>query len=203
MIRALSAKFITSSPSIKEAPSFVTSEVVFLGRSNVGKSSLINALVNQKNLAKSSSTPGKTQLINFFEAEFCEEKEESEKEKFKLILVDLPGFGYAKVSKSKHDEWRKNLDEFLKFRSDIRLFIHLIDARHFDLDIDVNVDTYLKSFLRADQKILNLYTKSDKLNQSQKSAIMKFDPSGILVSTLSKSGIDKAREAIINHALGR
>ncbi len=203
MIRALSAKFITSSPSIKEAPSFVTSEVVFLGRSNVGKSSLINALVNQKNLAKSSSTPGKTQLINFFEAEFCEEKEESEKEKFKLILVDLPGFGYAKVSKSKHDEWRKNLDEFLKFRSDIRLFIHLIDARHFDLDIDVNVDSYLKSFLRADQKILNLYTKSDKLNQSQKSAIMKFDPSGILVSTLSKSGIDKAREAIINHALGR
>ncbi|WP_149700634.1 ribosome biogenesis GTP-binding protein YihA/YsxC [Campylobacter concisus] len=203
MIRALSAKFITSSPSIKEAPSFVTSEVVFLGRSNVGKSSLINALVNQKNLAKSSSTPGKTQLINFFEAEFCEEKEESEKEKFKLILVDLPGFGYAKVAKSRHDEWRKNLDEFLKFRSDIRLFIHLIDARHFDLDIDVNVDSYLKSFLRADQKILNLYTKSDKLNQSQKSAIMKFDPSGILVSTLSKSGIDKAREAIINHALGR
>lgn len=203
MIRALSAKFITSSPSIKEAPSFVTSEVVFLGRSNVGKSSLINALVNQKNLAKSSSTPGKTQLINFFEAEFCEEKEDSEKEKFKLILVDLPGFGYAKVAKSKHDEWRKNLDEFLKFRSDIRLFIHLIDARHFDLDIDVNVDSYLKSFLRADQKILNLYTKSDKLNQSQKSAIMKFDPSGILVSTLSKNGIDKAREAIINHALGR
>ncbi|WP_103643276.1 ribosome biogenesis GTP-binding protein YihA/YsxC [Campylobacter concisus] len=203
MIRALSAKFITSSPSIKEAPSFVTSEVVFLGRSNVGKSSLINALVNQKNLAKSSSTPGKTQLINFFEAEFCEEKEESEKEKFKLILVDLPGFGYAKVAKSKHDEWRKNLDEFLKFRSDIRLFIHLIDARHFGLDIDVNVDSYLKSFLRADQKILNLYTKSDKLNQSQKSAITKFDPSGILVSTLSKSGIDKAREAIINHALGR
>jgi len=203
VIRALGAKFITSSPSIKEAPSFVTSEVVFLGRSNVGKSSLINALVNQKNLAKSSSTPGKTQLINFFEAEFCEEKEEGEKEKFKLILVDLPGFGYAKVAKSKHDEWRKNLDEFLKFRSDIRLFIHLIDARHFDLDIDVNVDTYLKSFLRADQKILNLYTKSDKLNQSQKSAIMKFDQSGILVSALSKSGIDKAREAIINHALGR
>jgi len=204
VIRPIGAKFITSSPSIKEAPSFVTSEVVFLGRSNVGKSSLINTLVNQKNLAKSSSTPGKTQLINFFEAEFCEQKDEQEeKDKFKLILVDLPGFGYAKVAKSKHDEWRKSLDEFLKFRSDIRLFIHLIDARHFDLDIDVNVDSYLKSFLRADQKILNLYTKSDKLNQSQKSAVMKFDPSGILVSILNKSGIEKAREAIINNALGR
>ena len=204
MIRVLNAKFLVSAPDISLAPPANSSEVAFLGRSNVGKSSLINALVNQKNLAKSSSTPGKTQLINFFEAEFCEQKDEQEeKEKFKLILVDLPGFGYAKVAKSKHDEWRKNLDEFLKFRSDIRLFIHLIDARHFDLDIDVNVDSYLKSFLGADQKILNLYTKSDKLNQSQKSAIIKFDPSGILVSTLSKSGIDKAREAIINHALGR
>ena len=65
------------------------------------------------------------------------------------------------------------------------------------------MDAYLKSFLRADQKILNLYTKSDKLNQSQKSAVMKFDPSGILVSALNKSGIEKAREAIINNALGR
>ena len=205
MIRVLNAKFISSSPSIKDAAEFALSEVVFLGRSNVGKSSLINALVNQKALAKSSSTPGKTQLINFFELEFDERDDQSgeKTDKFKIMFVDLPGFGYAKVAKSKHEEWRRNLDEFLKFRSSIKLFVHLIDARHFDLDIDVNVNNYINEFLRPDQKILNFYTKADKLNQSSKSTVLKFDPNGTLVSTLNKVGIDKARELIVTRALGR
>ncbi|EAU00711.1 MULTISPECIES: ribosome biogenesis GTP-binding protein YihA/YsxC [Campylobacter] len=205
MIRVLNAKFISSSPSIKDAAEFALSEVVFLGRSNVGKSSLINALVNQKALAKSSSTPGKTQLINFFEVEFDERDDQSgeKTDKFKIMFVDLPGFGYAKVAKSKHEEWRRNLDEFLKFRSSIKLFVHLIDARHFDLDIDVNVNNYINEFLRPDQKILNFYTKADKLNQSSKSTVLKFDPNGTLVSTLNKVGIDKARELIVTRALGR
>ena len=205
MIRVLNAKFISSSPSIKDAAEFALSEVVFLGRSNVGKSSLINALVNQKALAKSSSTPGKTQLINFFEVEFDERDDQSgeKTDKFKIMFVDLPGFGYAKVAKSKHEEWRRNFDEFLKFRSSIKLFVHLIDARHFDLDIDVNVNNYINEFLRPDQKILNFYTKADKLNQSSKSAVLKFDPNGTLVSTLNKVGIDKARELIVTLALGR
>ena len=205
MIRVLNAKFISSSPSIKDAAEFALSEVVFLGRSNVGKSSLINALVNQKALAKSSSTPGKTQLINFFEVEFDERDDQSgeKTDKFKIMFVDLPGFGYAKVAQSKHEEWRRNLDEFLKFRSSIKLFVHLIDARHFDLDIDVNVNNYINEFLRPDQKILNFYTKADKLNQSSKSTVLKFDPNGTLVSTLNKVGIDKARELIVTRALGR
>ena len=205
MIRVLNAKFISSSPSIKDAAEFALSEVVFLGRSNVGKSSFINALVNQKALAKSSSTPGKTQLINFFEVEFDERDDQSgeKTDKFKIMFVDLPGFGYAKVAKSKHEEWRRNLDEFLKFRSSIKLFVHLIDARHFDLDIDVNVNNYINEFLRPDQKILNFYTKADKLNQSSKSTVLKFDPNGTLVSTLNKVGIDKARELIVTRALGR
>jgi len=205
VIRVLNAKFISSSPSIKDAAEFALSEVVFLGRSNVGKSSLINALVNQKALAKSSSTPGKTQLINFFEVEFDERDDQSgeKTDKFKIMFVDLPGFGYAKVAKSKHEEWRRNLDEFLKFRSSIKLFVHLIDARHFDLDIDVNVNNYINEFLRPDQKILNFYTKADKLNQSSKSTVLKFDPNGTLVSTLNKVGIDKARELIVTRALGR
>lgn len=205
MIRVLNAKFISSSSSIKDAAEFALSEVVFLGRSNVGKSSLINALVNQKALAKSSSTPGKTQLINFFEVEFDERDDQSSEktDKFKIMFVDLPGFGYAKVAKSKHEEWRRNLDEFLKFRSSIKLFVHLIDARHFDLDIDMNVNNYINEFLRPDQKILNFYTKADKLNQSSKSAVLKFDPNGTLVSTLNKVGIDKARELIVTRTLGR
>ncbi|WP_432264851.1 ribosome biogenesis GTP-binding protein YihA/YsxC [Campylobacter gastrosuis] len=200
MIRAIWAKFLTSSPSIKEAPEFSSSEIVFLGRSNVGKSSIINALTNHANLAKSSSTPGKTRLINFFEVGLADD---DANEKFSVIFVDLPGFGYAKVAKSMHEEWQKNLDEFLKFRTNIRLFLHLIDARHFDLEIDKRVNDYIKGFLSGDQRLLNLYTKSDKLNQSQKSAILKHDKSGILVSSLNKSGIEKSLQIIINNALGR
>ncbi|MGH1600631.1 ribosome biogenesis GTP-binding protein YihA/YsxC [Campylobacter majalis] len=200
MIRAISAKFITSTPSIKIAPEFGMSEIVFLGRSNVGKSSIINALTSHNSLAKSSSTPGKTQLINFFEVGIIDDESA---EKFNVMFVDLPGFGYAKVAKSLHNEWRKNLDEYLKFRTTIRLFVHLIDSRHFDLDIDKNVNEYIKSFLRPDQKLINLYTKSDKLNQSLKSAVLKHDPDGILVSTLNKNNINKALNIIIKETLGR
>ncbi|MGB2552419.1 ribosome biogenesis GTP-binding protein YihA/YsxC [Campylobacter sp. MOP51] len=197
MIRALNAKFLISAPNISLAPPVSGSEVAFLGRSNVGKSSLINALVNHKNLAKSSSTPGKTQLINFFEVGY-----EYDEQRINLVFVDLPGFGYAKVAKSMHNEWKRNLDEYLKQRSNIKLFVHLIDSRHFDLEIDKNVNDYLQSFLRADQKILNILTKADKLNQSEKSAALKAYPNAHFVSVLKKIGIDKANELIVRNALG-
>ncbi len=105
----ISAKFITSLVKFDENLSSNFSEVAFLGRSNVGKSSLINSLCKQKNLAKSSATPGKTQLINFFEV-ICKRNEE----KFNINFIDLPGFGYAKVSKNLKEIWNQNLDEFLK-----------------------------------------------------------------------------------------
>lgn len=197
MIRALNAKFLISAPNISLAPPVSGSEVAFLGRSNVGKSSLINALVNHKNLAKSSSTPGKTQLINFFEVGY-----EYDEQRINLVFVDLPGFGYAKVSKSMHNEWKRNLDEYLKQRSNIKLFVHLVDSRHFDLEIDKNVNDYLQSFLRADQRILNILTKADKLNQSEKSAALKAYPNAHFVSVLKKIGIDKANELIVKNALG-
>nr|WP_314374603.1 GTP-binding protein [uncultured Campylobacter sp.] len=298
MIYPSSAQFITSAANIGGAPEFAMSEVAFLGRSNVGKSSLINALTGRKNLAKSSSTPGKTQLINFFEVKFKQKlaadsdgsqaettpdlasKEalssaancaqdhadaaasaQNSKQDFvlnlksasadfrsdretdlaagfapnsaqspelnlsdgsalslagnpafsdlaslgeniSLIFVDLPGFGYAKVSKKLHYIWQKNLDEFIKERLNIKLFVHLIDARQFDLTIDKNLQNYLASFLRGDQKVVRLYTKADKLNQSERAKLLRHDPQAILVSTLKGSGLAKAREIIVRRAFG-
>ena len=298
MIYPSSAQFITSAANIAGAPEFPMSEVAFLGRSNVGKSSLINALTGRKNLAKSSSTPGKTQLINFFEVKFKQklaadsdgsqnetsldlaskealssvancaqdhaEAAASERnlkqdfvlnlksasadfrsdretdlaadfapnsaqnselnftgrsalslaanssfsdlaslgENISLIFVDLPGFGYAKVSKKLHYIWQKNLDEFIKDRLNIKLFVHLIDARQFDLAIDKNLQNYLASFLRGDQKVVRLYTKADKLNQSERAKLFRHDPQAILVSTLKGSGLAKAREIIVRRAFG-
>jgi len=182
----MKVKFIKSAPSIKEAiePNFT--EVALLGRSNVGKSSFLNAFTNQK-IAKTSSTPGKTRLINFFEVEDDGKK---------YVLVDLPGFGYAKVSKSIKKEWGKNLDEFLKNRFNIKLFIHLRDARHPELEIDNNVDEYLKSFLRKDQQILTIFTKIDKLKQNELSKLKQKYPDALFVSNTKKRGIDKVREKI-------
>ena len=298
MIYPSSAQFITSAANIAGAPEFAMSEVAFLGRSNVGKSSLINALTGRKNLAKSSSTPGKTQLINFFEvkfkqklaadsdssqnetsldlaskealssaancaqeraeavaseqnlkqdfvlnlksasADFRSDREtdiatglapnfaqspelnftgrsalslagnpafsdiESLGENISLIFVDLPGFGYAKVSKKLHYIWQKNLDEFIKERLNIKLFVHLIDARQFDLAIDKNLQNYLASFLRGDQKVVRLYTKADKLNQSDRAKLLRHDPQAVLVSTLKSGGLQKAREIIVHGAFG-
>lgn len=199
MIKVLNARFLTSSPSLEKSDFYSGSEIAFLGRSNVGKSSFINSLVNQKNLAKSSSTPGKTKLINFFEANFKDDDENL----YNLILVDLPGFGYAKVTKSTHKIWQSALDEFIKKRNSIRLFIHLRDSRQFDMEIDKNVDFYIKSFLRSDQKLINFYTKSDKLNQSQKAKVLNFDKDAKFISTLKNEDIDEARELIIKAVFGR
>ncbi len=182
----MKVKFLKSAPSIKEAiePNFT--EVALLGRSNVGKSSFLNAFTNQK-IAKTSSTPGKTKLINFFEIE---------DEGRKYVLVDLPGFGYAKVSKSMLKDWGKNLDEFLRNRFNTKLFIHLRDARHPKLEIDENVDEYLRSFLKPDQQILTVFTKIDKLKQSELAKLKREFPNALFISNLKKRGIEDVRKKI-------
>ena len=151
MIKLKDAYFVKSASKIEETTPEGMSEVAFIGRSNVGKSSIINALTNKKGLAKSSSTPGKTRLINVFAVTF-----QNEDAQFQAQLVDLPGFGYAKVSHSLKDEWQRNLTEYIRKRVSIRVFVHLIDSRHPFLEIDETVHNYLQSIVRADQTILRI-----------------------------------------------
>ena len=195
--KIVKADFIKSAQSIKDSVEENRSEVVFMGRSNVGKSSTINLLTNRKNLAKSSATPGKTQLINFFDIEYLYKDN-----RYPLYFVDLPGFGYAKVSKSTKEIWQKNLQEYIKNRVAIRLFIHLRDARHPNTAIDNGVEEYLKKIKRADQKILTIFTKGDKLNQKERAKLKKEYPNSIVISNLKKSGSEAVHKEILNYIFG-
>jgi GTP-binding protein len=144
-MRIVEATFMESAQSIMDSPSPDKAEVAFLGRSNVGKSSLLNTLTHRKGLAKSSSTPGKTQLINYFNIKFKTDKEEVPF--LYARFVDLPGFGYARVSKSLKKDWNNNLTGYLEKRQCLQIFVHLIDARHIGLPIDRNVDEFTQQFL--------------------------------------------------------
>jgi GTP-binding protein len=197
-LRLIDAKFIKSAQSIKDSLDDTVSEVVFLGRSNVGKSSSINTLTQRKNLAKSSSTPGKTQLINFFDVRY----RLNNKDDYDIRYVDLPGFGYAKVSKSLKEVWQKNLVEFIKHRVSIRLFIHLRDARHPHAQIDSDVTEYISKFIRRDQRYLTVFTKIDKLNQKERAKLKRDFPNSITMSNLKKSGQDRVHKEIFETIFG-
>ncbi len=194
MVEIVDAKFITSAPTVGAAPESVEqNEVVFMARSNVGKSSLLNALTNHKGLAKVSSTPGKTRLINHFDVTFLNR---DTNEKYLAQFVDLPGFGYAKVSKSMKHDWEKNLTDYISQREQIKLFIHLIDCRHPHLDIDTSVSEFLFDTVRPNQYILQIFTKIDKLNQKEQSALRKQFPNAMMVSSSKKKGTLKAIKVI-------
>lgn len=126
-----SANFVMSNTDIKKCPEPTLAEYAFIGRSNVGKSSLINMLVNKKNLAKTSSRPGKTQLINHF---IVNEN---------WYLVDLPGYGYAKISLSAREKWRKFIDAYLLNRPNLLNVFVLIDSRHEPQKIDLDFMAFL------------------------------------------------------------
>ncbi|GAA8632310.1 ribosome biogenesis GTP-binding protein YihA/YsxC [Helicobacter pylori] len=179
MIAIKDAHFLTSSSQLSQCPASLTSEMVILGRSNVGKSSFINTLLG-KNLAKSSATPGKTRLANFFSTTW-EDKENALMATFNVI--DLPGFGYAKVSKSLKKEWEGFLWELLSVRVSIKLFIHLVDARHLNLEIDKNAKENIQALLRSDQAYLSLFTKFDKLNKNEQHRLFLNAPKPFLINT--------------------
>ena len=144
------AEFVISNTDYRICPAPRIAEYAFIGRSNVGKSSLINALVNQKNLAKTSGKPGKTQLINHF----IINKE--------WYLVDLPGFGYAKISKTKRAEFHDMISKYLLNRTNLMCLFVLIDSRHRPQDIDKEFMQWL-----SEQRIpfVMAFTKTDKLGK--------------------------------------
>ncbi len=126
------AKFITSAPSLKDCPELNLPEFALVGRSNVGKSSFINALVNIKGLAKTSNTPGKTKLINLFGINDS------------FVFADLPGYGYAKVSGKIQNDWQKSLENYLLKRNSIVSLIQIIDARHPIQQNDMQMAQWIK-----------------------------------------------------------
>ncbi|MCF6207624.1 MAG: ribosome biogenesis GTP-binding protein YihA/YsxC [Sulfurovum sp.] len=195
--RIVEANFIKSAQSIADSLPEDMSEVVFLGRSNVGKSSTLNGLTQRKNLAKSSATPGKTQLINFFETRYLYNEQS-----YPVRFVDLPGFGYAKVSKSLKEVWQRNLVEFIEQRVSIRLFIHLRDARHPHAKIDDDVEAYISEFIRPDQRYLTVFTKMDKLNQKERNKLKREFPGSISVSNLKKNGYERVHREILHTIFG-
>ncbi|HIP30206.1 MAG TPA: YihA family ribosome biogenesis GTP-binding protein [Sulfurospirillum arcachonense] len=197
MITIKEANFVKSAEKMDQVLDEDSIEVAFIGRSNVGKSSIINALTNRKGLAKSSSTPGKTRLINFFDIVFKKGDED-----YGARLVDLPGFGYARVSKSMKHEWQKTLTKFIKERESIKLFVHLVDSRHPELEIDKEVSAYLHEICSVEQKIVVIFTKADKLKQKDVSALKKIYPNCLMVSSSKGKGIQKAIDLIFDALFG-
>ncbi len=151
-MKQLNANFIISAEKLSQCPDFPFPEFPLLGRSNVGKSSFINAMANNKKIAKTSNTPGKTRLINFFN--FADE----------FMVADLPGYGYAKVSKEAQAKWQKYLEEYLLNRKQIKSLIQFVDARH---DIQKN-DYQMRKWVEAyGLPIFTIVTKVDCIKRGE------------------------------------
>lgn len=157
--------FIKSVAKVNQLPKLILPEIVLAGRSNVGKSSFINNIFGRKNIALTSSSPGKTKTINYYIVD----------EKF--YVVDLPGFGYAKVSKTEREKWQKLIGEYLQASRQIVTVFHLIDARHHPTELDILLNEFLNSLDIPFTIILN---KVDKLKQGEiakrKSEILEYFP---------------------------
>ena len=145
-------EFIAGTTTVDRLPDTQYNEVAFAGRSNVGKSSLINALTNRNSLARTSKTPGRTQQINFFNLSDA------------FLLVDLPGYGYAKASKKIVNDWNKLIRSYLRGRQQLRRVYMLIDSRHGIKPVDLETMTLLDESAMSYQIVL---TKIDKISQAE------------------------------------
>ena len=157
-----SVSFVKSSAHPRECPPMDKPEYAFIGRSNVGKSSLINMIVGRLSMAKISSTPGKTQLINHFE---INTPKKGEKGDLSWYITDLPGFGYAKVSKSDRVKWERTSKQFLEGRRNLMCIMMLVDSRLKPQKVDLEFMAYMGE---AGLPFVIVFTKVDKLNKSER-----------------------------------
>lgn len=185
------AKFLVSSPNITANPPDDGKEIAFAGRSNAGKSSAINTLAQQKNLARVSKTPGRTQMLNFFSI------------KDDLRFVDLPGYGYAKVAEAVKTQWQKLLESYLANRQSLAALVLVMDVRHPLTDYDRQMVNWCQLSCVPLHIIL---TKADKLSPgigqkilaevTQELSVLTIPVSVQLFSSLKKKGIDELHEAL-------
>jgi GTP-binding protein len=157
-VKIASAEFVKSAFEMNQWLRDGRPEIAFLGRSNVGKSSLINSLLRRKGLARTSNTPGRTQSINFFLINDA------------FYFADLPGYGFAKVSKTMRADWGKMAEEYLSFREELTLCIQLIDARHKPTVLDIQLNQWLE---HNDRPHVAVATKADKLSRNELQRCLK------------------------------
>lgn len=186
----IDAKLLKTAVKYEQYPPADLPEIALVGRSNVGKSSLINCLVNRKNLARTSSTPGKTATINFYDISG------------KYRLVDLPGYGYAKVSRDEKEKWGAMIENYLSRRENLVQVIQLVDARHNPTADDIMMFDWIKSY---NYEPFVIATKLDKLKKSQReeklTAIyedLQLNETSVLIpfSSESREGRDEVLELI-------
>lgn len=195
-----SAIYLVSSPDYKHCPKPDRPEYAFIGRSNVGKSSLINMLCNNQKLAKTSGTPGKTQMINHFGIESSSKK----KERDHWYIVDLPGYGFAKVSQQQRKQWEKMMEDYFRKRENLANVFVLVDSRHSPQRADLEFVNRLGEW---EIPFCIIFTKADKTTQLEVSrnvksflnemrATWQFLPQHFVTSTIKKMGRDKILSAI-------
>ena len=162
--KIIKSDYVASAVKSSQYPEEVLPEIVFMGRSNVGKSSLINSLCNRRNLARTSQVPGKTQTINFYKATLKTLTSESSL-LTSFYLVDLPGYGYAKTSKTNRNVWAKFIDDYLTKSRQIKFVCQLVDLRHAPMDSDLQT---FENILEKNLPVLIVATKSDKLSKNER-----------------------------------
>jgi len=189
------ANFVTGAPSLEQCPEPHFPEICFAGRSNVGKSSLINALMNHKGLARTSNTPGKTQQMNYYLVDD------------KTYFVDLPGFGYAQVPKEERERWGRDIRDYLLERPTLRLVVHLVDIRHEPSKLDEEFFYWLGVHRLPFCVVL---TKSDKLSRNKQNQSrfrlekildeMNIEVPIVVTSAEKRTGIEEAKKLISEFA---